>query len=158
MLTQGSMARVNPPLRTKKDVEGIIEGLQDDTIDAIVTDHAPHSAQEKARPLTEAPSGMVGLETSLAVSLTALYHTGKLDLSALLRKMTVNPAHILGVDKGRLALGADADVVIFDPDEEWTVDPEQFASKGRNTPFRGRRLKGRVKYTIAGGNVIYQDQ
>lgn len=158
VLTQGTMARVNPPLRTKLDVEGIIAGLQDGTIDAIVTDHAPHAAEEKARPLTEAPSGMVGLETSLAVSLTALYHTGKLDLSTLLRKMTVNPARILGTDKGRLALGSDGDVVIFDPDEEWTVDPEQFASKGHNTPFGGRRLKGRVKYTIVGGNVIYQDQ
>lgn len=157
ILAQGSMARVNPPLRTWKDVEGIIAGLQDGTIDAIVTDHAPHSAEEKARPLTEAPSGMVGLETSLAVSLTALYHTGKLDLSTLLRKMTVEPARILGIDRGRLALGSDGDAVIFDPDEEWTVDPEQFASKGRNTPFGGRRLKGRVKYTIVGGTVIYQD-
>lgn len=158
ILAQGTMARVNPPLRTQKDVEGIIAGLQDGTIDAIVTDHAPHSAEEKARPLTEAPSGMVGLETSLAVSLTALYHTGKLDLSALLRKMTMEPARILGIDKGRLALGADGDAVIFDPNEEWTVDPEQFASKGRNTPFGGRRLKGRVKYTIVDGTVIYQDQ
>lgn len=158
VLTQGSMARVNPPLRTKKDVEAIIAGLQDGTIDAIVTDHAPHSSEEKARPLTEAPSGMVGLETSLAVSLTALYHTGKLDLSTLLRKMTVEPARILGTDKGRLALGSDGDAVIFDPDEEWIVDPAQFASKGRNTPFGGQRLKGRVKYTIVGGTVIYQDQ
>lgn len=158
ILTQGSMARVNPPLRTQKDVEAIIAGLQDGTIDAIVTDHAPHSAEEKARPLTEAPSGMVGLETSLAVTLTALYHTGKLDLPALLRKMTAAPARILGVDKGRLALGSDGDAVIFDPDEEWVVDPERFASKGRNTPFGGRHLKGRVKYTIADGKVIYQDQ
>lgn len=158
ILTQGSMARVNPPLRTWKDVEGIIAGLQDGTIDAIVTDHAPHSAEEKARPLTEAPSGMVGLETSLAVSLTTLYHTGKLDLSTLLGKMTVEPARILGTDRGRLALGSDGDAVIFDPDEEWVVDPERFASKGRNTPFGGRRLKGRVKYTVVGGKVIYQDQ
>ena len=158
ILAQGSLARVNPPLRTWKDVEGIIAGLQDGTIDAIVTDHAPHSVEEKARPLTEAPSGMVGLETSLAVSLTALYHTGKLDLSTLLGKMTVKPARILGTDRGRLALGSDGDAVIFDPDEEWVVDPEQFASKGRNTPFGGRRLKGRVKYTVVGGKVIYQDQ
>jgi dihydroorotase len=158
VLTQGSMARVNPPLRTQKDVDAIIVGLQDGTIDAIVTDHAPHSAEEKARPLEQAPSGMVGLETSLAVSLTALVHTGKLDLSTLLRKMTIGPARILGLNQGHLALGADADAVIFDPDEEWVVDPEQFASKGRNTPFAGRRLKGRVKYTIVGGTVIYQDQ
>ena len=154
ILTQGSLARVNPPLRTKQDVDGIIRGLKDGTIDAIATDHAPHSAEEKARPLTEAPSGMVGLETALAVALTALYHTGKLDLSALLRKMTANPARILGTDKGRLTLGSDGDVVIFDPDEEWTVDPSQFASKGRNTPFAGHTLKGKVKYTIVGGTII----
>ena len=157
VLSQGTMARVNPPLRTQMDVEGIIEGLLDGTIDAIVTDHAPHSAEEKARPLTEAPSGMVGLETSLAVTLTALYHTGKMDLSAILRKMTAEPARILGLDMGRLAIGSDADIVIFDPDEEWVVDPEQFASKGRNTPFGGHKLKGKVKYTIVGGNVIFQN-
>lgn len=158
ILKQGTMARVNPPLRTPMDVEGVIGGLLDGTIDAIVTDHAPHSAEEKARPLTEAPSGMVGLETSLAISLTALYHTGKMGLSALLRKMTVEPSRILGLEKGCLTTGSDADIVIFDPDEEWVVDPERFASKGRNTPFGGCRVKGRVKYTIANGRVIYQDQ
>lgn len=158
VLKQGTMARVNPPLRTEVDVEGIRGGLLDGTIDAIVTDHAPHSAEEKARPLTEAPSGMVGLETSLAVTLTALYHTGLMDLSTLLGKMTVQPARILGLDKGALKPGCDADVLIFDPDEEWIVDPEQFASKGRNTPFGGHKLKGKVKYTIAGGRVIYQDR
>lgn len=157
VLKQGTMARVNPPLRTKADVEAIIKGIQDGTIDAIVTDHAPHSAEEKARPLVDAPSGMVGLETSLAVTLTALYHTGKMELPALLKKMTVEPARILGIDKGRLSIGADGDIVIFDPNEEWVVDPEKFASKGRNTPFGGSRLKGRVKYTIVDGNVIYKD-
>lgn len=158
ILTKGTMARVNPPLRTRDDVDAIVAGLLDGTIDAIVTDHAPHSAQEKARPLTEAPSGMVGLETSLAISLTALYHTGKLDLPALLSKMTDQPARIIGVDKGNLFVGADGDVTIFDPDEEWTIDPERFASMGRNTPFGGCRVRGRVKYTIADGRVIYQDQ
>lgn len=157
VLKQGTMARVNPPLRTKADVEAIIQGVQDGTIDAIVTDHAPHSAEEKARSLVDAPSGMVGLETSLAVTLTALYHTGKMELPALLKKMTVEPARILGIDKGRLSIGADGDIVIFDPNEEWVVDPEKFASKGRNTPFGGSRLKGRVKYTIVAGNVIYKD-
>lgn len=156
VLTQGAMARVNPPLRTAKDVKGIIAGLKDGTIDVIATDHAPHSAEEKARPLTRAPSGMVGLETSLAVTLTALYHTGKMELTEIVRRMTVNPASILGLSKGRLALGNDADIVIFDPNEEWTVDPEQFASKGRNTPFAGWKVKGRVKYTIVGGTVIYE--
>lgn len=158
IVRQGSLARVNPPLRTKKDVEAIIEGLKDGTIDVIATDHAPHSAEEKARPLTEAPSGMVGLETALAVTLTYLYHTGELDLSDILRKLTVNPADILRLPtKGRLSIGADGDVVIFDPDEEWTVDPETFASKGRNTPFAGRKLKGKVKYTVVGGKIVYQE-
>ena len=159
ILTQGTMARVNPPLRTKADVEAIIEGLKDGTIDAIATDHAPHSAEEKARTLTEAPSGMVGLETALGVTLTYLYHTKEMPLSDILRKMTINPACILRLpSKGRLSIGADGDMVIFDPEEEWTVDPAQFASKGRNTPFGGRKLKGKVKYTIVGGKVIYQDK
>ena len=157
VLTQGAMARVNPPLRTAKDVKGIIAGLKDGTIDVIATDHAPHSAEEKARPLTRAPSGMIGLETSLAVTLTQLYHTQKLDLPSLIRRMSTNPADILGLTKGRMSLGVDADLTIFDPDEEWTVDPEQFASKARNTPFAGRKLKGRVKYTIVKGRIIYRD-
>jgi len=158
ILTQGSLARVNPPLRTKKDVEAIIEGLKDGTIDAIATDHAPHSAEEKARPLTEAPSGMVGLETALAVTLTALYQTKEMGLSDILRKMTINPACILRLPtKGRLAIGADGDVVIFDLNEAWTVDPENFASKGRNTPFAGREVKGKVKYTVAGGEIVYEE-
>ena len=158
VLTQGSMARVNPPLRTRQDVEAIIAGLKDGTIDAIATDHAPHSAQEKARPLAEAPSGMVGLETSLGATLTALYHTGEMDLSDILKKMTFNPACILGIPKGRLSLGGEADFTVFNPNETWTVDPEQFASKGRNTPFAGRELKGKVKYTIVGGKIVYEDR
>ena len=159
ILTQGTMARVNPPLRTRADVEAVIEGLKDGTIDAIATDHAPHSAEEKARALTEAPSGMVGLETALGVTLTYLYHTKEMPLSDILRKMTINPACILRLPtKGRLSIGADGDMVIFDPAEEWTVDPEQFASKGRNTPFAGKKLKGKVKYTIVGGKVVYQDK
>ena len=159
ILTQGTMARVNPPLRTRADVEAIIEGLKDGTIDAIATDHAPHSAEEKAKALTEAPSGMVGLETALGVTLTYLYHTKEMPLSDILRKMTINPACILRLPtKGRLSIGADGDMVIFDPAEEWTVDPERFASKGRNTPFAGKKLKGKVKYTIVGGKVVYQDK
>ncbi|MCI7159779.1 MAG: dihydroorotase [Flintibacter sp.] len=158
ILTQGSMARVNPPLRTAKDIKGIIAGLKDGTIDAIATDHAPHSAEEKSRPLTRAPSGMVGLETSLAITLTELYHTGKMKLPEIIKRMTYTPASILRLSsKGRLSLGSDADITIFDPEEVWTIDPEQFASKARNTPFAGREVKGKVKYTIVGGNVIYQD-
>ena len=159
ILSQGSLARVNPPLRTKSDVEAIIEGLKDGTIDAIATDHAPHSAEEKARPLAKAPSGMIGLETSLAITLTELYHTGRMKLPDLIRRMTYNPASILRLPtKGRLSLGSDADITIFDPEEEWTIDPEQFASKARNTPFAGRKVKGKVKYTIVGGNIIYQER
>lgn len=159
ILEKGSLARVNPPLRTRADVEAIIEGLKDGTIDAIATDHAPHSAEEKGRPLTEAPSGMVGLETALGVTLTALYHTGEMGLSDILRKMTMNPACILRIPhKGRLAIGGDGDLVIFNPDEKWTVDPGKFHSKGRNTPFAGMELKGKVKYTVVGGKIVYQDQ
>ena len=157
VLTQGAMARVNPPLRTAKDIKGIIAGLKDGTIDVIATDHAPHAAEEKARPLTRAPSGMIGLETSLAVTLTQLYHTKKMELPAIIRRMSTNPADILGLPKGHMSLGVDADLTVFDPDEEWTVDPEQFASKARNTPFAGRTLKGRVKYTIVKGRIIYRD-
>ena len=157
VLTQGAMARVNPPLRTAKDVKGIIAGLKDGTIDVIATDHAPHSAEEKARMLTRAPSGMIGLETSLAITLTALYHTKKMDMPSIIRRMSTNPADILHLPKGRMSLGADADLVIFDPDEEWTIDPEQFAPKARNTPFAGRKVKGKVKYTIVKGQIVYRD-
>ncbi|MCI8538476.1 MAG: dihydroorotase [Oscillospiraceae bacterium] len=158
VVKQGTLAKVNPPLRTSADVDAIIAGLKDGTIDAIATDHAPHSEEEKARPLTEAPSGMVGLETALGLTLTQLYHTGRMSLSDIVRKMTINPANILRIPKGRLALGADADILIFDPDERWTVKPEEFASKGRNTPFGGVRLRGKVKYTIIGGEIVYQDK
>lgn len=157
ILRQGAMARVNPPLRTTRDVAAVLAGLKDGTIDCIVTDHAPHSAEEKARGLEQAPSGMVGLETSLAVTLTQLYHTGEMTLPEIIAKMTVNPARILGLDKSRLGVGCGADLTIFDPDEEWMVDASRFASKGRNTPFQGWKLKGKVKYTIVDGKIIYQD-
>ena len=156
VLVQGSLARVNPPLRTAQDVKGIIAGLKDGTIDAIATDHAPHSAEEKARPLVRAPSGMIGLETSLAITLTQLYHTGKMELPEIIRRMSTNPSDILHLPKGRRSLGVDGDLTIFDPNEEWTVDPERFASKARNTPFGGWKVKGRVKYTIVKGRVIYR--
>ena len=157
ILEQGAMARVNPPLRTSRDVAAVLAGVKDGTIDCIVTDHAPHTAEEKARGLEKAPSGMVGLETSLGITLTQLYHTGEMTLPEIIAKMTVNPARILNLDCGRLSAGSAADLTIFDPDEEWVVDAEKFASKGRNTPFNGRTLKGKVKYTIVGGKIIYQD-
>ena len=157
ILRQGTMARVNPPLRTQADVEGIRAGLLDGTIDAIVTDHAPHTAEEKSRPLPDAPSGMVGLETSLALALTGLYHTGLLSLSRVLALMSSSPAALLGLSKGMLCVGRGADLVLFDPEEEWVIDKEQFVSKGRNTPFHGRTVRGKVKYTISRGTIIYQE-
>ncbi|MDR2357152.1 MAG: dihydroorotase [Oscillospiraceae bacterium] len=152
---RGALARVNPPLRTRRDVDAVIAGLRDGALDAIATDHAPHSAGEKARPLADAPSGMIGLETSLAVSLTSLYHTGLLTLLDIARLMSLEPARILGLPERGLSAGAPADIVLFDADERWTVDPERFFSKARNTPFAGRELRGRVKYTIRGGEIVY---
>lgn len=157
VLRQGAMARVNPPLRTQADVEGIQAGLADGAIDAIVTDHAPHTTEEKSRPLPDAPSGMVGLETSLALALTGLYHTGLLPLSRVIALMSSSPASLLGLDKGTLAVGRDADLVLFDPDEAWVIDKNRFASKGRNTPFHGRAVRGRVKYTISRGTSLYKE-
>ncbi len=157
ILRQGTMARVNPPLRTQADVDGIRAGLADGTIDAIVTDHAPHTAGEKSKPLPDAPSGMVGLETSLALALTGLYHTGLLPLAQVLDLMSASPAALLGLDKGTLAAGRDADLILFDPDQAWIIDKTKFASKGRNTPFHGRTVRGRVKYTISRGTIIYQE-
>ena len=153
VLEQGSLARVNPPLRTERDVAAIIRGLSDGTIDAIATDHAPHSAEEKELPLEEAPSGMIGLETSLALALKFLYHTGELSLDKIIDLMSVNPARILGVDAGTLEVGKTADITIFDPDEVWTVDPARFRSKARNTPFAGMNLSGKVKYTVSRGRL-----
>ena len=155
ILSKGTMAKVNPPLRTQLDVDAIIDGLRDDTIDVIATDHAPHTAEEKARGLKDAPSGISGLETALGVTLTALYHSGKMSLSHILRKMTLNPAMILGIPKGRVAIGAAGDLTLFDPMKQWTVDPKKFVSKGKNTPFEGRTLTGQVSYTIVGGKIIY---
>ncbi|MGN1423825.1 MAG: dihydroorotase [Oscillospiraceae bacterium] len=148
--------RMNPPLRTEDDVKAITEGICDGTIDCIVTDHAPHSAEEKA-DFEKAPNGVVGLETSLAATLTALYHTGKVSLKRIVSLMCVNPRKILGIDGGSLNEGSLADITIFDPNEEWVVEPEKLHSKSKNTCFKGMTLKGRVKYTIVGGNVVYED-
>ena len=157
ILRQGAMARVNPPLRTASDRDAILEGLKDGTIDAIVTDHAPHCAWEKAQPLEQAPSGMVGLETSLGLALTYLYHAGHMSLMDVINRMSTAPAALLRLPKGTLQVGQHADLVIFHPDEVWTVDRDAFASKGRNTPFHGFQLQGKVKYTISMGQIIYQE-
>jgi dihydroorotase len=153
---QGTAAKVNPPLRREADVRAIIDGLRDGTIDAIATDHAPHTAEEKALDMLHAPSGMVGLETSLALALTYLYHGEGFSLADVIRMMSTAPARILGIPAGTLAEGAAADIVIFDPESKWTVDASKFASKGRNTPFGGMKLTGRVRCTIAGGKTVYK--
>ena len=156
VLTYGSYAKVNPPLRTFEDKKKIIEGLQDGTIDIIATDHAPHSdARKKKKTLQQASSGMIGLETSLALGITKLVHEGYLPMMKLLEKMTVNPANLYQLPGGRLAEGGPADIVIFDPEEKWTV--KEFYSRSHNSPFVGERLTGRVKYTICNGNIVYQD-
>lgn len=153
----GTLAKMNPPLRTKADRDALIEGLKDGTIDIIATDHAPHSAEEKARPLTEAPSGITGLETSLALGITSLVKKGHLTMVQLMEKMSLNPARLYHLDCGRLEEGRPADLVIFDPEKAWTVKAEEFASKSANSPFIGEELTGKVTYTICKGKVIYED-
>lgn len=148
--------RMNPPLRTSDDVQAITEGIVDGTIDCIVTDHAPHTAEEKA-DFEKAPNGVVGLETSLAATLTALYHTGKVSLQRIVTMMCVNPRRILSIPGGALRPGDIADICVFDPNEEWTVDPAKLHSKSKNTCFKGMTLKGRVKYTILDGKIVYTD-
>ena len=148
--------KMNPPLRTAKDRQQIIEGLADGTIDLIATDHAPHSMEEKNKPLTEAPSGITGLETSLALGITSLVRPGHLTLLQLLEKMTVNPAKLYHLPYGQIKEGAAADLVIFDPEECWK--PGDYASKSCNTPFTGQELFGKVKYTICGGKTVYSDK
>ena len=157
ILKKGTMARVNPPLRTAEDRTAILEAVLDGTLDCIVTDHAPHSAEEKARPLPDAPSGMVGLETSLAACLSYLVKPGYLTVPQLIRKMTVVPASILGLEAGTLHAGGAADLCVFDAEEQWTVDPQNFRSKGRNTVFAGDTLTGKVKLTVCGGKITHRE-
>ena len=149
--TKGTNAKMSPPLRTEKDVEAIIEGLADGTIDAIVTDHAPHSAEEKAQPFNDAPNGIIGLETALALSLTFLHKTGMFSIEDVINLMSKKPAKILGLKTDKLKKGEVADIVIFDPYETWTVDPEKFKSKARNTPFGGMELNGKVRGIVSKG-------
>ena len=159
VLEHGAMAKMNTPLRTEKDRLGIIEGIRDGSIDMIATDHAPHSAEEKAvEPVWKAPSGIIGLETALALAVTNLVKPGHLTMVQLMEKMSLNPAKLYRFDKGSVAEGADADLVIFDENERWTVTEDDIASKSHNTPFIGAELYGRVKYTICGGRIVYEDK
>jgi len=156
--TFDSNYKMNPPLRGPGHVQACIEGLQDGTIDCIVTDHAPHAKEKKMRELDQAPFGVVGLETALGLVVTRLIEPGHLTWSQALEKMTINPARVIGVPKGTLAAGADADVVVIDPKARWKVDPAKFLSKSTNTPFAGWELTGRADAVIVGGRLKFQRQ
>ena len=153
VLKFGTMAKMNPPLRTFKDKEKIIEGLVDGTIDIIATDHAPHSMEEKSVELTKAPSGIVGLQTALGLSIRELVDKGHLSLMEVLRKLTINPAQLYKLDAGTVQVGKKADLVIFDPKETWEV--KDLKSKSKNSPFIGEILPGKIYYTICKGNIVY---
>lgn len=156
VLKHGSLAKMNPPLRTKKDKQMIIEGLKDNTIEIIATDHAPHTIEEKNQPFELCPSGIIGLETSLALGITSLVKENHLSLMSLLEKMTINPAKLYNLNRGYIKEGAIADILIFDENEQWQV--KDFDSKSSNSPFIGEKLYGKVKYTISEGKIVYTDK
>lgn len=148
--------KTNPPLRTPADREAMQRALAEGVITVIATDHAPHAPEEKAKGWEEAPFGLIGLETALGVVLTTLYHSRRMDLLPLLATMTCNPAEVLGLEAGRLEVGGRADICLFAPDARWQVDPERFRSKGRNCPWAGEWLRGRVVATICKGEIVYR--
>ncbi len=152
-----SSTKINPPLREQKDIDAVLAGLKDGTIDMIVTDHSPHAQEEKDREYAFAPSGFPGLETSLGILLTDLYHTGKIELPQLISKMTWEPARIFGLKAGGLSQGKPADITVLDTELEWTVDAAQFYTKGSHSPFVGRKLKGKAVLTMVDGQIIMQD-
>lgn len=152
----GTLAKMNPPLREEADRLAIVEGLRDGTIDIIATDHAPHSIDEKQKAITEAPSGIIGLETALALGITNLTSKGEISEERLIECMSLNPARMYGLKAGTLSMGSDADIVIFNPNE--TYIPQEYASKSSNSPFTGMELKGKVKYTIVKGEVVYSEK
>lgn len=150
--------KMNPPLRTKKDVEALKEGLRDGIMDVISTDHAPHTFDEKNTSMKKAPFGIVGLETAASLTYSELVLGGYLTPMQMAEKMSYNPAKLIPVDKGDISEGKVADIVIFDPNETYTIDKNKFASKGKNTPFHGRSVTGKVKYTICAGTVVYEEE
>lgn len=152
----GSNAKMNPPLREEKDRQAIIQGLKDGTIDAIITDHAPHSEDEKSAELAKAPNGIIGFETALAATITALVDKGHIDYLDMVRLMSYSPAKVLGINKGEIKIGADADLTIFDGEKEYTYTKDMIVSKSKNTPFIGKKLKGQVVYTIVGGDIKFE--
>jgi len=157
MDTANSNFKMNPPLRSKEDVEALKEGLRDGIMDCISTDHAPHSAEEKARPMDKAPFGIVGLETSVPLTYTYLVENGYLTPLQMAEKMSYNPAKVLGIDKGTLGVGKAADITVINPKEAFKIDPNEFASKGKNTPFGGYEVRGRVKLTMVDGQIVFND-
>lgn len=156
VLKHGTLAKMNPPLRTEEDRQALIQGLKDGSIDIIATDHAPHSTEEKAKGLKEAPSGIIGLETALSLGVTNLVRAGHLTMMELMEKMSLNPAKLYRMPFSGIQKDSPADLVIFNPDEKWTVG--EYVSKSVNSPFTGEALYGRVKYTICKGKIVYQDE
>ena len=156
VLNSGSNAKMNPPLRKKEDVEEIIKALQDETIDTIITDHAPHAKEEKEVELEKAPNGIIGFETALAATVTNLADKGYISYLDMVKLTSYNAAKILGIDKGYIEEGSIADITIFNPNERYIYKKEDIVSKSKNTPFIGKELKGRVYYTIVNGNVVYK--
>src|SRR5262245_53126922 len=145
--------KMAPPLRTENDRQAIIEGLKDGTLEVIVTDHAPHAPEKKMRELDQAPNGIIGLETLIPVCVVALIEPGHLTWPQLIEKLTINPARVLGIDRGTLRPGAEADVTVIDPTAEWTIDPSRFRSKSRNSPYAGWKVRGRAWAVIVGGEI-----
>ncbi|MBP5275877.1 MAG: dihydroorotase [Lachnospiraceae bacterium] len=156
LIKKGTLAKLNPPFRTEEDRLAIIEGLKDNTIDIIATDHAPHAKEEKDKSITEAPSGMIGLETAFALAITHLVNEAGMSLSDVIKKFTINPATLYGFDRGTLSAGKAADITLVDIDEKWVVREEDIKSKSKNSPFIGEELTGRVKMTICDGRVVYK--
>jgi len=150
--------KMNPPLRGKEDKEALIQALQDNVLEAIATDHAPHSKEEKEQSMLKSPFGIVGSETAYALTVTELVQTGKLTMKQLVERMSASPAKILGINKGSLAVGMAADITIADTDTRWTVDPEKFYSKGKNTPFGGKDVYGKIFYTIVDGEIVFEQK
>ncbi len=148
--------KMNPPLRGKDDIEAINKALKNGVIDTIASDHAPHTENEKDIEFERAEFGVIGLETELAVAITELVNTGRLDWTGLVKKMSLNPAKILGINKGNLSIGSDADIVVINPDKEWIVEKQNLISKSKNSAFLGRKLKGVVEYTICSGKIVYK--
>ena len=154
-ITHGTLGKMNPPLREEEDRQAILSGLMDGTIDLIATDHAPHAKEEKDKPITEAPSGILGLETAFPIANKVLIEGKKMDYLQLFCKMSLNPARLYGINAGKIAEGETADLIVFDPETEWKI--EKFASKSQNSPFKDQILKGKIELTMCQGKILYSE-